>query len=299
MQTTTLTDQYPSRLADRAELLERQHPVVHGSAADGPLTQVQLDAFDRDGLLQLDGLFSPAEVEAMRAELSRLTADAQVRASDAVIIEPDSDQLRSIFDVPRVSELIAEVLRDQRLAGTARQILGSEVYLHQTRVNYKPGFGGAGFDWHSDFETWHTEDGMPTPRCLSASILLTDNHAQNGPLMLMPGSHRSFVTCVGATPDDHYRMSLRKQTVGIPERHMLEQLYRRHGIHTATGKAGSVIFFDCNTIHGSNGNITPDPRSNVFAVYNSVANTLVEPFAAPRPRPQHIASRDFAPLPPA
>ena len=57
------------------------------------------------------------------------------------------------------------------------------------------------------------------------------------------------------------------------------------------------MFFDCNVMHGSNGNITPQPRRNVFFVYNSVDNALEEPFAAPQPRPEHIASRDFRPLP--
>ena len=63
------------------------------------------------------------------------------------------------------------------------------------------------------------------------------------------------------------------------------------------GPAGSVTFFECNLMHGSNGNITPHPRRNVFFVYNSVENTLVEPFAAPSPRPTYIASRKFDPLP--
>ncbi len=293
---TLVRDMYPSRLRPSAEMIERREPVVHGSAVDGPLDQEQLDAFDRDGLLQLPGVFSAQEVEAMAAELRRMSSDDRVREHEATIIEPESAQVRSIFDVPAFSDHVGEVLRDDRVAGAARQILGSDVYLHQTRINYKPGFGGAGFDWHSDFETWHTEDGMPTPRCLSASILLTDNHSQNGPLMLMPGSQRTFITCVGETPEDNYRSSLRRQVVGIPDRTMIELMYQRHGIHTATGAAGTVLLFDSNTIHGSNGNITPDPRSNVFAVYNSVHNALVEPFAAASPRPEFIASRDATPL---
>jgi ectoine hydroxylase len=296
---TLVRDHYPSRLHEHAEMLERRERVVHGAASDGPLTQAQLDAFDRDGMLQLPAVFDADEVRAMFAELRRMTSDDRVREHDATIIEPHGGQVRSIFDVPSFSEHIGEVIADDRVAGAARQILGSDVYLHQTRINYKPGFGGSGFDWHSDFETWHTEDGMPTPRCLSASILLTDNHSQNGPLMLMPGSQRTFITCVGETPEDNHLSSLRKQVVGIPDRTMIELLHRRHGIHTATGPAGSMILFDSNTIHGSNGNITPDPRSNVFAVFNSVENALVDPFAAATPRPEHIASRDATPLAPA
>jgi ectoine hydroxylase len=54
--------------------------------------------------------------------------------------------------------------------------------------------------------------------------------------------------------------------------------------------------FDCNCMHGSNGNITPYPRSNVFIVFNSVENTCVEPFAASAPRPTFIGARDFTPV---
>jgi ectoine hydroxylase len=49
-------------------------------------------------------------------------------------------------------------------------------------------------------------------------------------------------------------------------------------------------------MHGSNGNITPFARRNVFLVYNSVENALVEPFAAPGRRPEFIAARTFTPV---
>jgi ectoine hydroxylase len=49
-------------------------------------------------------------------------------------------------------------------------------------------------------------------------------------------------------------------------------------------------------MHGSGSNITPFARSNIFLVFNSVENALVEPFAASRPRPDFVASRDFTPL---
>jgi ectoine hydroxylase len=64
------------------------------------------------------------------------------------------------------------------------------------------------------------------------------------------------------------------------------------GIDTPTGKAGSVLFFDCNTMHGSAGNISPYPRSNLFFVYNSVENRLVDPYCGLAPRPHYIATRD-------
>lgn len=56
--------------------------------------------------------------------------------------------------------------------------------------------------------------------------------------------------------------------------------------------------FDSNSMHGSGSNITPLPRSNIFIVFNSVDNALVEPFAAARPRAEFVASRDFTPQAP-
>jgi ectoine hydroxylase len=116
--------------------------------------------------------------------------------------------------------------------------------------------------------------------------------------MLIPGSHKSFVSCVGETPPDHFRTSLKKQEYGVPDRASVRTLVETHGIHTALGKPGAVIIFDCNVMHGSNGNITPQPRSNAFLVYNAFSNRLAAPFGPPAPRPAFIATREPAMLSP-
>lgn len=172
-----------------------------------------------------------------------------------------------------------------------KQLLDSDIYIHQSRINYKPAFRGKDFYWHSDFETWHTEDGMPRMRAISCSILLTENTAYNGALMLIPGSHKFFISCVGKTPDNHYQDSLQKQEYGVPDDKHLTQLVNQHGITSPLGGPGSVLLFDCNTIHGSGSNISPTPRSNLFFVYNSVENKLEAPFGKTKARPNYIANR--------
>ena len=131
---------------------------------------------------------------------------------------------------------------------------------------------------------------MPAMRAVSVSISLTENRPQNGCLMIMPGSHRTFVPCVGETPQEHYRESLREQEIGIPDQVSLSTLADRH-IASVTGPAGAATFFDSNCMHGSSNNITPYSRSNIFLVFNSVESMLVEPYAAPTPRPTYIAAR--------
>ena len=297
----TMGDLYVSRTDRGSAIIARQDPVVYegGSYADA-LDAEQIAGYNRDGFIMLQDLFSDDEVEALLDEVKRMSVDADITSLKEAIREPGGDAVRSIFRVHELSDRIAALARDPRLIHVARQILGSEVYIHQSRANMKPGFKGKEFYWHSDFETWHVEDGMPAMRALSCSVLLTDNTAFNGPLMLIPGSHRQFVACVGETPEDNYRTSLRRQEVGVPDPVSLRLLAERGGLEAVIAPAGSVVFFDCNTLHGSGGNLSPWPRSNVFMVYNSVENRLAAPFHGMRPRPEHIAARRSAePLVPA
>ncbi|MFD7510343.1 ectoine hydroxylase [Streptomyces sp. NPDC059853] len=289
-------DLYPTRGATEVST-PRQDPVVWSPpGTPGPVSAEQLAGLERDGFLSVEQLITPEEVAGYRAELDRLITDPDIRADERSIVEPKSQEIRSVFEVHRISEVFASLVRDPRVVGTARQILGSDVYVHQSRINVKPGFGASGFYWHSDFETWHAEDGLPRMRTISVSIALTENYDTNGGLMIMPGSHQTFLGCAGETPKDNYKKSLQMQDAGTPSDEALTRFAQEHGIKLFTGPAGSATWFDCNCMHGSGDNITPYPRSNVFIVFNSVENTAVEPFAAPVPRPEYIGARDFTPV---
>ena len=292
-----MKDIYPSRRDPRPRLLPRHDPVVHGIwKPSAPLTREQAKQFDSQGYLVLGNVFGEEEIALLQAETGKLLADPSTLESETIITEPGGDEVRSIFKIHAQNALMARLAADERLAGVARFLLGDEVYVHQSRLNYKPGFQGKEFYWHSDFETWHVEDGMPRMRALSMSVLLAANTPNNGPLMLMPGSHRKYLTCVGETPDDHYLTSLKKQEYGVPDEDSLAELAHTHGIVAPVGDPGTVVIFDCNMMHGSNGNITPFPRANAFIVYNAVSNRLAPPFGAKTPRPPFIAEREPKPI---
>jgi len=294
-QAAVRTDPYPTRDVPSPTLTPRRDPVVWGGPREDGLDADRLARFDRDGFLFLPSFFDDGEVARLGAELDRTLAAAEPSRDD-VIVEPRSAQVRSVFAVHESVPLFARLARHPRLLAMAESIVGSPVYVHQSRVNFKPAFGGDGFAWHSDFETWHAEDGMPRMRAVSCSVLLTENTSWNGSLLVMPGSHRTYVSCVGSTPDDHFRRSLRAQEIGVPDGDSLRALYAARGIEVMAGPPGSVLLFDCNLMHGSASNISPLARSNVFLVYNSVENACQAPFAAPARRPRFVASREFAPL---
>lgn len=285
-------DLYPSRGRMQPCLAERTHPVVWARAGTpAPIDTQAVAQYRRDGFLLLNDVFDALEVNLLQRELARLRDEAQAEDRAQVISEKGSPEVRSIFQVHATSPVFAHLAADHRLAGLAAYLLGEDVYLHQTRLNYKAGLHGKEFYWHSDFETWHVEDGMPLPRALSISIALTDNTAHNGPLLVIPGSHTRYVVCAGETPPDNYQTSLQAQETGVPGDAHLRALAERGGLVDTAGPAGSVLVFDCNLLHGSNSNITPLPRSNAFFVYNAVSNALEAPYCGQPPRPEYIAAR--------
>ncbi|MCP3031910.1 ectoine hydroxylase [Halobacillus sp. A1] len=291
-----MKDLYPSRQNNKPEIFERKDPVIHTDRSkddQAPISTEQLDFYEKNGFLQIENFFSDEEVSNMQKGIFELQEDSDGVQSDKVIREPESDEIRSIFHVHEDDNYFKNIANDQRLLDLVNHLLGSDVYVHQSRINYKPGFTGKEFDWHSDFETWHVEDGMPRMRAVSLSIALSDNYTFNGPLMLIPGSQNYYVSCIGETPDDNYKESLQKQKLGVPDHDSLRWLAEKGGgISVPTGKAGSITLFESNTMHGSNGNITPYSRNNLFMVYNSVENQLVKPYSGGKERPEFIAVRD-------
>ncbi|WP_245634357.1 ectoine hydroxylase [Janibacter corallicola] len=287
-------DVYRTRLATRSQIEPRPHPVVWGTNPSGPLTPEQVRTYDRRGYHTAEGVLSDGDIATCLSEVETVTE--RLGEDPRVIRESSNGEVRSLFAVHELSEAIARICSRPDIVGVAEQILGDEVYVHQSRINLKPGFGGGPFYWHSDFETWHAEDGMPTPRALSVSLALTPNLTTNGALMIIPGSHRQFVSCVGETPEGYHEESLSsyRPPFGTPDEADVARLSEEHGIDMITGGAGSALYFDSNCMHASAGNISPDPRSNLFVVFNARSNSLGAPFAASSARPEHLAHRKVA-----
>ena len=172
-------DPYPTRSAGTASVQPRQDKVVWGSAESGPMDAATLAGFEEKGYLNIEELISPEEVRRTRRSWIGSPRTPQSARTTAASSKPEPGS-RSIFEVHKISEVFAKIANDPRVVDRAKQLLGSDVYIHQSRVNFKPGFEGKEFMWHSDFETWHAEDGLPRMRTVTISISLTDNFSTTG-----------------------------------------------------------------------------------------------------------------------
>lgn len=285
-----MADAYPSRIASTGyEILPRIDNVVSGET--GAMTAYQREAYEASGYLMLKGLLDSRDIKMLKDATQRMFNDPAGHCA-FVVNEPGTNVVRSVFGI-HDKYAFGRHVKNAKLEAIVREICGGETYIHQSRINFKAPLQATGWTWHSDFETWHTEDGMPRMRCVSAMICVDDNTHFNGPLMVIPGSHKMFLSCPGETPDANHVQHLSNQIVGVPDKASMETMLANSGgvIDIITANAGDVLLFDCNLMHGSGSNVSPWPRANFTLVFNSVENSVVAPFCGKAPRPQHVAAR--------
>lgn len=253
-----------------------------------------VNKYHEDGFLLLNSVFSPEEIQAMNQELPFLMEDDGPRK-----VKEKNGEIRSYYGVHQVNSLYKHTACDARLIEPIMQLLESEIYIYQTKINFKKGLKGEWWEWHQDYPYWKIEDGMPTPRVLSAMIYLDDVTEFNGPLMVIPGSHKEGIAAFNKDPnaiqnnssdEESWTGSNLKFTIN---QKLLEKGFIENNIVSTTGKAGSVLLFHGNIYHGSNCNMSPIDRKTLIVTYNSTENVLTE---TKTKRPEFLSERNMTPI---
>jgi ectoine hydroxylase len=137
---------------------------------------------------------------------------------------------------------------------------------------------------------------MRRPDAVNIAIPLDEMHKDNGPLLVVPGSHRVGVYDLdeaqrrrGRNWSEHVSSSL---TYTLSE-HRVTDLLREHGSKEVTGPAGSIFAFHPSIVHSSSNNRSSDRRALLLVTYNRVDNA---PTALTRP--EFLVSRNTEPLKP-
>jgi ectoine hydroxylase len=244
------------------------------------LTNEQMQQFDEEGYFFIPEAFSPEEVALMRN-----AAMDVFRTPRKEIWLEKSGVPRTAFACHTYNDVFATLAAHPRLVEPVEQVFGEPCYVHQFKVNAKEAFSGDVWQWHQDFVTWHNDDGMPEPRAMNISVFLDDVLPINGPLMLVPRSQK-----YGAMEAGH-DTSTTAYPLWTLDNDKVSALVEKGGIVAPTGKAGGLLMFSGNLVHGSSGNITPYPRKIVYLTLSAVSNAILKPT-----RPEWIAHTDFTPI---
>uniref|UniRef100_A0AAU2V5B7 Phytanoyl-CoA dioxygenase family protein n=1 Tax=Streptomyces sp. NBC_00003 TaxID=2903608 RepID=A0AAU2V5B7_9ACTN len=252
------------------------------------LTEEQVAQYHEEGFLLVESALDEREIEALRAAFLR---DCEVRGPQ-VIREESSDDVRAVYASHHRQPEYAGLIRDPRVLDPVRQLLTDDVYVYQFKINAKPAFGGEKWSWHQDYVAWRIADRLPAPLQVNVGVFLDTVDEFNGPVIFLPGSHRSGLVRDSRTAEARSDQHLDPDDIALtPEQ--LSALVAGRGMVSPKGPAGSLVFFSPEIVHGSAPNMSPFPRRLLITTYNDTTNL---PSWPGEPRPDYVVCRDIEPL---
>lgn len=217
------------------------------------LSSEQISFYDENGYLLLEGMFTSEETALFRQEahalIERLVENnaAGVRnegwASGGKITALPRELLHC-HNVQFHSAVFSRLISDPRLTDRVADLIGPNVQLHHTKLFIKPPETGAPFPMHQDIPYFpHEKHTM-----IAAVIHFDDAPVEKGCVRVVPGSHK-----LGWLADENDGGRI--------------QPVNKYPVDDATpcsAKAGDVLFFSYQTIHGSGLNISDEARTTLL-----------------------------------
>lgn len=232
------------------------------------ITQNDIDFYKNQGYLVVKDVLSQTELAALRSELEQLVKDsAKVTENDNIYdLEPShtsqQPRVRRIKEPQNVMPSVAALMRKPELVAILTQLIGPGIRFQTAKLNMKSAGFGAAVEWHQDWAFYpHTNDDL-----LAVGVMLDDVEDINGPMQVIPGSHKGKIY-------DHHADGYFCGAI--------DPLKNRISIDSAVplkGTAGSLTFHHVRAIHGSA--LNKSDRSRNFLLYQFTANDawpLTEP----------------------
>ena len=215
------------------------------------LSAAEVEHFHREGYLVVEGVVTGAALEELRAVTDQFLDRArELDASDEgpIDLAPDHTrehpQVRRIIDPDRHHPVYEAATRIPEILDVVCDLLGPDVRFDHSKLNCKPSAGGVPIEWHQDWAFYpQTNDSM-----LALSLMLDDCDLDNGPLLVIPGSHR------GPTWDHHYE----GRFIGAIDPAAAD--FDESSAVALVGPAGSVGIHHVRAVHGSSDSVSGRQR---------------------------------------
>ncbi|HEU0157353.1 MAG TPA: phytanoyl-CoA dioxygenase family protein [Stellaceae bacterium] len=223
------------------------------------LSPDQIAAYRRDGFIVVPDVFTGDEIAALRRVTDGFVEGArQVAANDDIYDLEDSHSAAE----PRVRRIKTPHLHDPEYARAARQPkvvavlrdLWGSVRFDTGKLNMKSAGYGAPVEWHQDWAFYpHTNDDLA-----AVGIMLDDCSPENGPMMVIPGSHLGPVYDHHG-PDGRFCGAIDPATCDLDFSAAVPCL----------GRAGSITVHHVRAVHGSATNFSGRERRFLLYQYRA------------------------------
>ena len=223
------------------------------------LSKDEINFYNDQGYLLVEDVISENQHKEMLALVDGFFEKSKmIRENDNIFDLEDghssnNPRLKRIKQPHQHSQFFWDIIKESKIEEILRDLLGDNVSLKTSKLNTKAPGGGAAVEWHQDWAFYpHTNDNV-----LALGLMLNDVDMDNGPLMVIPESHKgpvlshfnNGVFCGAIDPDDSdFDMS---KAV------------------TLTGKARSMTIHHARTLHGSSPNNSNRDRLVLFYECNS------------------------------
>ena len=218
------------------------------------LSREQLEFYHEHGYLLVENVLSDVELKTLQT----ITYDLIEKSKDITESNDayDLDEGHSRH-TPRLTRIklphkqdpyFWEVLTKSNVTRVLNDLLGEDTTLITAKLNTKAPGGGQAVEWHQDWAFYpHTNDDL-----LAFGIMLEDVTPDNGPLMVIPGSHKGPL------------LSHKHEGLFCGAVHPDDPLFEQEKAVTLTGKAGSMTVHHARTLHGSAPNMSDKNRLILF-----------------------------------
>lgn len=233
------------------------------------LTAEQIRQYHDDGFIVVPDVVAPETVAALRSATERIVAGAaQVDRHDAVYdLEPGhtraDPRVRRIKNPEQVDPQFAALARHPGIVGCLQQLWGGRgVRFDISKLNMKSAGYGSPVEWHQDWAFYpHTNDDLA-----AVGVMLDDIDDDNGPMQVVPDSHRGPVFDHHA--DGVFCGAIDARTPGL----------RLDQARACVGKAGAISIHHVRAVHGSAPNRSGRARRFLLLQYRCAdAWPLVKP----------------------
>ena len=209
------------------------------------LSDSQVQFYRDNGYLLVEDVLRSDEVQRLRTALDELIERSRfVTASDNVFElstghSRTAPQLRRITSPELEHEAYADLARHPAILDAVEALLGPDIRFHHGKLNIKmPSSGDAAIEWHQDWAFYPaTNDDI-----LAVGIYLEDCGPDNGPIQVVPGSHK------GPILEHNDGMKF----LGAAE--LSEVGLGNDDAIALPGRAGSITIHHVRTLHASRAN---------------------------------------------
>jgi len=221
------------------------------------VTKSQIEHYRELGYLVISGALPRDLLASLRTTVDEIVAGAAKMTAHTDVYDLEDTHTAAAPRVRRIKtphkhfHFFAELTRHPRITDILAQILGPDIRLHGSKLNMKSAGYGAAVEWHQDWAFYpHTNDDV-----LATGIYLDDCSMENGPLLVVPGSHKGPVF-------DHHANGY---FTGAMDPEVEAAGYDR--AVALMGEAGSMTIHHARLVHGSALNRSSKPRRLLLHEY--------------------------------